>query len=87
MEKLILKSNFRYLRNLYKELKTCIENFSGTEIKSFNDGIGNDLGMDGDDAYDLIEMIIKKYNLNTEGYNFRNHFQSEEEILLSLIHI
>ncbi len=40
----------------------------------------NDLGITGDDAYDLIIKISKVFNLNISAFNFSNYFAPEPHI-------
>jgi acyl carrier protein len=43
--------------------------------------IENDLGVTGDDAYDLIVAISKKYNVDIKDFMFRKYFDDEPSLI------
>ena len=58
------------LKEAYKYVISFFENKSGYKIESLATTISNDLGLDGDDNYYLLEEFIIKNNLNPEkSYN------------------
>ncbi len=44
--------------------------------------IEDDLGITGEDAYDLIKELSKKYQINISGFNFAKYFNEEPLMFL-----
>jgi len=76
-------TDFKTLRLAYLEVKSFIENESGDEITSLDTKIENDLGLAGDDNWELLEKFVTKYKLNTTGFDYSKHFLSEGELFNS----
>src|SRR5688572_14909962 len=83
MTRTIYQTDFKTLRLAYFEVKSFIENESGDEVANLNTRIENDLGMAGDDNYELLEKFVKKYRLSTTGFDYSKHFLSEGELFNS----
>ncbi|RYD80124.1 MAG: DUF1493 family protein [Sphingobacteriales bacterium] len=45
--------------------------------------IENDLGLAGDDNLELLELFVKKYQLDARGFDYSKHFLSEGELFNS----
>ena len=65
--------------NVNIELVKFIENFSGTYNFTFtkSTSVENDLGITGDDGYDLIKEYSKIFNVNISDFKFENYFYPE----------
>ncbi len=81
MTSTIYSSNFRTLRQAYVEVKRFIEENSFDTVTSLNTRIEEDLGMSGDDNYNLLVKFVKKYKLDVLGFDYNKHFLSEGEII------
>ena len=47
--------------------------------------LGEDLGIDGDDADDLMDRFFREFSVDRSGYNFLDHFGMEGFRLKDLI--
>lgn len=72
--------DFKHLREAYHEVKAFIETESGVDVAALDDRLYADLGCAGDDAYELLEKFVVKYNLDATGFDFMKHFNSEYEL-------
>lgn len=71
----------------YSELKKAHEsvmNFMASEYPNepihLNSRIADDLGIWGDDNYDLLSKFIERFQLDHSGFNYTEHFHSEAEL-------
>jgi hypothetical protein len=80
MDKQTRQIEFSKLRFAYFTIKSFLENESFAEVKSLNSKIAGDLGMTGDDTYELLVKFIEKFDLDYKGFEFDNHFFSEGEL-------
>jgi len=71
---------FAKLRHAYIIVKAFIDNESLDKVNSLDTKIENDLGITGDDALDLLQKFIAKFELDHKDFNFSKHFLSESEI-------
>lgn len=76
----VLYTDFKILRQAYTEVKCFVEKEAGDEVASLKTKIEYDLGLAGDDNYELIKRFVTKYNLDTTGFNYSKHFLSEGEL-------
>lgn len=76
----IYHKSYADLKSAYLEVKRFLEKETGDEVCSLKTGIGNDLGFDGDDSWELLDKFVRTYDLKTEGFEFDKHFLSEGEI-------
>ena len=77
-------TDFKTLRKAYIEVKSFIECETGDEVSSLNIRIDADLGCVGDDNWELINKFVTKYNLDSSGFKYSEHFLSEGELFNSL---
>src|SRR5689334_14737228 len=80
MSVITYRKEYKDLKQAYLEVKCFLETETGGEILSLGTQIGNDLGIDGDDSWELLEKFVSKYNLGVSGFEFSKHFLSEGEI-------
>ncbi|MFT3902920.1 MAG: DUF1493 family protein [Niabella sp.] len=85
MKKVEVYIDFSEIKKSYVEVREFLEQEVGEGITTLNRDIEEDLGIAGDDTYDLIEKFIKKYNLGTKGLDITKHFLSEGEIFGSSV--
>jgi hypothetical protein len=71
---------FSKLRQDYIVVKRFLEEASACDVKSLSDRITNDLGVDGDDAEELLIKFVKQYDLKWGDFKFDKHFYSEGKI-------
>lgn len=76
----VYRKDYNELKQAYLEVKGFLESEVGDKVSSLRTQIGNDLGFDGDDSWELLEKFINKYNLETAGFDFSQHFLFEGEI-------
>lgn len=71
--------NIETRKNILEDIFKIISIHTGiSENKIYeNSKLGNDLGLDGDDAYEVLEKINSRYKLNI---NFKAHFNDEANI-------
>ena len=75
-----MKVQFKELRKTYIEIKVYLENASGENVNGLNTKIAEDLGLWGDDNYYLLEVFVKKYNLDFNKFDYSKYFESEGEL-------
>lgn len=81
--KTVIKISFKNLKQNYLEVQQFLQKESG-EKKIYNKSkVANDLSLWGDDNYDMLEVFIKKYNLDFSTFNYDEHFESEGELFSS----
>jgi hypothetical protein len=71
---------FAKLRQNYIVVKQFLEDASACDVKLLSNRITNDLGVDGDDAEELLIKFVKQYDLKWGDFEFDKHFYSEGEI-------
>ena len=71
---------FNKLRFAYETVKRFLEDQSGDTVYSLKTKIAEDLGMTGDDNYDMLAEFVKKFELEHQGFNYDKHFYSEMEL-------
>lgn len=75
-----MKFKFKELRETHKEIKHFLENASRENVNGLNTKIAEDLGLWGDDNYELLVDFIDKYKLD---FKYDEHFESEGELFNS----
>ena len=66
----------------YEEVKNLLSEYSGVSKRkiSLETKIGADLGLDGDDAKEILNMIWQKFEVDTSNFDFNQYFHDETEI-------
>lgn len=61
------------------DVKLFIAATLGTKLESLSDhaSLFHDLGVDGDDASDLINGFAAQFNVSLEGFDFQKYFGAE----------
>ncbi len=72
-------TSFSLLRRSYIEVKEFLEQESGEEIVSLDGDIEDQLGIAGDDTYELIEKFVTSFGLKADEVILSDHFLSESE--------
>ncbi len=81
MQKIVYTADFVTLRKAYIEVKTFIEAEAwDNETVILKTAIAEDLGMYGDDNFELLEKFASKYNLDIESFDYSKHFLYEGEL-------
>jgi hypothetical protein len=80
MSELTIYTEFSTLRNQYLEVKQFIERETAEKGISLKTKLVDDLGLYGDDNYDLLDKFVRKYELKVGSFNYSEHFESESEI-------
>lgn len=64
---------------LEKDIKEFISQLTSIQIEKITDDkdLDNDLGVAGDDAWELIEEFSEKFNVDLASFEFSKHFTSE----------
>ena len=76
----IIHIEFDKLRFAYETVKRFLEEKSGESVDSLKTKIVDNLGMTGDDNYDMLVEFIKKFELEHDGFDYSKHFYSEMEL-------
>lgn len=71
---------FEKLRHAYVTIKHFLETESREKVISLNNKVEADLGLSGDDNYELLEKFIKKFELDHQNFDYNKHFYSEGEL-------
>ncbi len=71
---------FAKLRHAYCTVKGFINSESYDKVKSLNTTIEGDLGLSGDDNYELLEKFVAKFELDYRNFDYSAHFYSEGEL-------
>ncbi|MXN91626.1 DUF1493 family protein [Flavobacterium sp. Sd200] len=80
MERQSFTADYVTLKSAYLEVKTFLEKESFDKVDNLSTKIENDLGMAGDDNYELLEKFVKKYDLGHHDFDYSKHFLSEGEL-------
>jgi hypothetical protein len=76
----IKEVEFSKLRHAYLTVKAFLESESYEKVKSLDTKVVADLGMSGDDNYDLLEKFVTKFELDHKDFDYNKHFYSEGEL-------
>ncbi len=81
---LLFKSMESNMNNEVK-VKKLISHISTSKFESIrnNDSINFDLGIDGDDAYELLDRYVEEFQVNCEELTFQRFFHEEGESFFS----
>jgi len=71
---------FSKLRHAYIVVKNFLEEESRENVKSLDTKIAEDLGLYGDDNYELLIKFIDKFEVEHSEFDYGKHFHSEGEI-------
>lgn len=71
---------FEKLRHADVTVKAFLEAESFEEITSIKTKICADLGLSGDDNYDMLEKFVTKFELDHKDFDYNKHFYSEGEL-------
>ena len=83
MDRELKHISFSNLRQSYKTVKDFLETESGDEVKSLDTKIADDLGLWGDDNWDLLTKFVTTFKLDTRDFEYDKHFESEGELFQS----
>ena len=78
-----MKINYRDIKDSYLEIKFFLEDASREKVTNLNIKIAEDLGLWGDDNYDLLVEFIDKYKVDFKSFDYIKHFESEGELFNS----
>jgi hypothetical protein len=76
----IKQIEFSKLRHAYITVKSFIEHEAGDDLKSLKTKIEDDLGLAGDDNYDMLTKFVDKFKLAYADFEYDKHFYSEGEL-------
>lgn len=76
----IKQLEFSKLRHAYITVKGFIESEAGDDLKSLKTKIEDDLGLAGDDNYDMLTKFVDKFKLECSDFEYDKHFYSEGEL-------
>ena len=71
---------FAKLRLAYITVKKFLESQAAEKVNSLNTKVADDLGLFGDDNYDMLEKFIEQFDIDFAGFEYDKHFHSEGEI-------
>lgn len=80
MNQEVQQIDFKKLRFAYETVKRFLEKETLDNVDSLDTKIVADLGLAGDDNYDLLARFIKKFELDYNGFDYSKHFYSEGEL-------
>jgi hypothetical protein len=76
----IKQIEFSKLRRAYITIKGFLESESGDDLESLKTKIVKDLGLAGDDNYDMLTKFVDKFKLEFADFEYDKHFYSEGEL-------
>ncbi|MBC5775620.1 DUF1493 family protein [Pontibacter sp. KCTC 32443] len=79
-DKQIKQVEFSKLRHAYITVKGFLESESWENVKSLDTTVVEDLGLYGDDNYDLLLKFVEKFELDFGDFQYDKHFYSEGEL-------
>lgn len=79
----IKRIGFANLRQSYVTVKDFVESETGETVKSLDTKIAEDLGLWGDDNWDLLTKFVTKFKLDSKDFEYDKHFESEGELFNS----
>lgn len=79
MEKEI-EIEFSKLKLAYVAVKGFLEEEAFGKIQSISQKIDEDLGLSGDDNYDMLVKFVHKFELDYSDFKYEDHFYSESEL-------
>ncbi|MFA6261973.1 MAG: DUF1493 family protein [Bacteroidia bacterium] len=71
---------FTKLRHAYIMFKKFLESESLEKVKSLETSVEGDLGLVGDDNYELLTKFVMRFELNHGDFDYDKHFLSEGEL-------
>ena len=76
----IREIEFEKLKHAYLTVRAFIDSESYDKVKSLKTKIENDLGLSGDDNYELLEKFVEKFELDHKDFDYKKHFYTEAEL-------
>jgi hypothetical protein len=83
MKDTVYITDFKALRKAYVEVKGFLEEESFEEVSSIYTKVVADLGIAGDDNWEMLTRFVTKYKLEATGFDYSRHFLSEGELFNS----
>jgi Protein of unknown function (DUF1493) len=80
MDSEVKQLRFSDLRKAYVIVRDFIQYESGMDVKFLDSRIDQDLGISGDDNYELLEKFVEKFQLDHDKFDYLKHFYSEGEL-------
>ena len=80
MDRQVKQIEFSKLRFAYNTVKRFMEDEAFDDVTSLRTKIVEDLGMTGDDNYDLLTKFVKKFELDHSDFQYEKHFYTEGEL-------
>lgn len=71
---------FEKLRHAYIIVKQFLETEGYIEVKSLDAMLAGNLGLTGDDAFELLVKFVTKFELDHKNFDFDKHFLGEGEL-------
>jgi len=73
---------FAKLRHAYVTVKSYIdkETEGYNALKSLDTKLKSDIGLSGDDNFELLEKFVEKFELDHKNFEYDKHFHSEDEL-------
>ncbi|HMO22288.1 MAG TPA: DUF1493 family protein [Candidatus Melainabacteria bacterium] len=73
---------------LFEEFLALIAVQTGTQRNKLNtDTVIQSLGVDGDDACELLEELKRSFNINLDGFEYFDYFHDESWLVTSFLNI
>ncbi|WP_205504611.1 DUF1493 family protein [Rufibacter psychrotolerans] len=80
MDRQIKQVEFTKLRHAYQTVKAFLVEASFVDVENLKTRVAEDLGMYGDDNYELLVKFVDKFELDHKGFDYSKHFHSEGEL-------
>ena len=71
---------FEKLRHAYIVVKQFLETEGYEKVTSLKNRVEEDLGLSGDDNFELLEKFVTKFELENKNFDYRKHFLTEGEL-------
>ena len=76
-----IRLKYKWIKQRRKEVFLFLgHNYGVGEVKSSKESIEDDLGITGDDAYEMIEKFEQAFNVDMTKLPFTEYFQTENEL-------
>ncbi len=76
-----LRLKYKWIKQRRKDVLLFLEeNYGVGEIISSKETIEDDLGITGDDAYEMIEKFAQAFHVDMSKLQFTEYFQTEKEL-------
>lgn len=80
MSQVVIDVPFGELRNRFNEIRIIVSDISGYELNRIypSTTINNDIGVDGQDAWDILDAVGERFDMTDRGFELTHYFSDSE---------